>query len=97
MISFKNATAALAAALTLGLVLSAAASPASAKTSANHPGHAARAQALDADVGDGFMSGARASALRECSAIANRFDQKTWGVFQGYQMRACMNEHGQME
>ena len=90
MINFRNAATVLA--LSLAVMV---ATPAMAKSAAR-PGHDARAQAIQGDVVDG-ISVERANALRECSAIANRFDQKTWGVYQGAQMRACMNQHGEPE
>jgi hypothetical protein len=79
----------------LALALAVAATPALARQHARHPGHEARAQALDPD--EGVVSPGRESALRECSALANKFVQKDWGWMQGQQERACMVEHGQME
>ena len=93
MINFRNSALALA----LGLAVFAAGSPAFAKSAVHNPGHAAHAQALDADVGDGSLTPDRAEALRECNEIAAPFRQYTWGVYQGYKLRACMNEHGQVE
>jgi hypothetical protein len=60
-------------------------------------GHAARAKASPGDIGDGTMSGHRASAIRECSAKAAPFSQTTWGNVSSDQYRACMAEHGEME
>lgn len=74
-----------------------AATPALAKSRATHPGHAARAQAIESDVGEGFMTPARADAIRACSAEAGRFGQIAWGVTQGGHYRTCMMERGQQE
>jgi hypothetical protein len=43
------------------------------------------------------VSAARAEALRECNAVANKFAQYTWGNYQSDQLRACMAMHGQPE
>jgi hypothetical protein len=92
MIDFKNAAVALA--MSLAVI---AATPAMAKNGARHPGHDARAQAIQGDAGGASMSADRDRALRECSEIAAPLRQYTWGVYQGYQFRSCMNEHGQQE
>ena len=93
MIGFRNVTVAMA----LGLALAAAATPALARQHSQHPGYAARAQVPSAELGDVTMTPERANALRECYTMASKFDQKTWGVMQGQEARACMSEHGQME
>jgi len=95
MINFKTVTAALA----LGLAL--AATPALAKDRVSPPGHAARAQAIPGqaipgDFGDG-MSSKRATALRECNELANKFSQSTWGNVSSDQYRASMAQHGEIE
>lgn len=89
MINVRNGVPALA--LAIAVVLGG--SPALAKQRASHPGHDARAQALDPD--ESAMTPARENALRECSEIANRFVQKDWGVMQDEHMSSCMVEHGQ--
>jgi hypothetical protein len=43
------------------------------------------------------ISAARAAALRECSAIAARYPEYTWGNMEIFQYRPCMAEHGQVE
>jgi hypothetical protein len=92
MIDFKNA----AAALILGFVVAAAASPASAKerTRAN-AGHAARAQAIGGEIGDNGMSRHRAGAIRACNERANRYSQYTYGNMQSYAYWSCMVEQGE--
>ncbi len=95
MIDFKN----VAAALAVGVVVAAAASPAlaaSTKRTTAHPGHAARAQAIGGETGRAKVND-RESALRECSTKAEGMKQHTWGVQQGYMFRNCMAEHGQVE
>jgi hypothetical protein len=95
MINFRI----VAAALAVGVVVAAAASPAlaaSTKRTTAHPGHAARAQAIGGETGRAKVND-RESALRECSAKAEGMKQYTWGVQQGYMFRNCMAEHGQME
>jgi hypothetical protein len=84
-----------AMALALALAVVGTAAPAMAKSPSHHPGHAARAQALD--PGEAVMTPEREKALRECSGMGAKLDQKTWGVTQGQMMRSCMNDHGQME
>jgi hypothetical protein len=39
----------------------------------------------------------RAKALHDCSTMADKFTQYTWGSTQIDQYRACMTEHGQQE
>jgi hypothetical protein len=43
------------------------------------------------------MSAARAQALRECSAVASRYPQYTWGDTEITEYRDCMAQHGQQE
>jgi len=93
MINFKNATAALA----LGFMVAAAATPALARSHAAHHGYNARAQAPTADVDEGFLTPERAKALRDCNDLTAGLKQYTWGVQQGAELRACLSEHGQPE
>ncbi len=39
----------------------------------------------------------RAAALHDCTAIAQRYNDNTWGNLEMYKYRACMAEHGQPE
>jgi hypothetical protein len=94
MIDFSKTTAALALGLTLGLAL--AATPATAKQRAAHPGYAARAQVFG-ESGELPISGPRAAALRECSDKVAPLKDYTWGMEQTDQYRACMAQHGQIE
>jgi len=91
MINFRHATAALA----LGLAVAATAMPALAKSRATHPGHAARAQAIEGVI-DG-VSPDRARALRECNDRVASFRDYAWGVTQIELYRSCMAQHGQPE
>src|SRR5439155_25625464 len=84
MMNLTNAMTALA----LGLALTVAASPASAKNRAQHAGYAARAQAVGTDVGG--VRDPRAKALRECSTKAEPLRDYTWGNNQYDLYRACM-------
>jgi len=43
------------------------------------------------------ISPARAAALRECNARAERYPLHTYGNDQLYVYRACMAEHGQVQ
>jgi hypothetical protein len=43
------------------------------------------------------INAARATALRECSAIAAQYPQYECGNMELYQYRACMAGHGQVE
>jgi hypothetical protein len=43
------------------------------------------------------ISAARASALRECNAIAAQYPDYVWGNMEIYQYRACMAEHHEVE
>ena len=40
---------------------------------------------------------ARDKAIRECSAVANKFKQRTWGAWEHHQYRTCMKRHDQKE
>jgi hypothetical protein len=40
---------------------------------------------------------ARDKAIRECSAAANKFTQRTWGAWELHQYRSCMKRHDQKE
>ena len=40
---------------------------------------------------------ARDKAIRECSAVANKFKQRTWGAWEHHQYRSCMKRHDQKE
>jgi hypothetical protein len=71
-------------ALALGVGIIAAASPVLTRGSV-------------AQTGEFGISAARAEALRECNAVANKFAQYTWGNYQSDQLRACMARHGQPE
>jgi hypothetical protein len=43
------------------------------------------------------MNSGRAAALQECSAMAQRYVESTWGNMDAFQYRACMAAHGQAE
>jgi hypothetical protein len=96
MINFTNVTAALV----LGVAL-AGATPALAAQRIQHPGHAARAQAVQGDLAgpDGVegVSGARAKALQDCMGRSGKFSQSAWGTTQAQVYRSCMAEHGEVE
>jgi hypothetical protein len=92
MINFKTVTAALVLGVTL-----AAATPALAAQRSHHPGHAARAQAIPGDSGDGIVSSRRAKALRECNDLAGRQLQYLWGSESSDVYRACMAQRGEIE
>jgi hypothetical protein len=72
------------AAIALALLMGAVSSPSFAQTKvyADSPEH---------------ISAARAAALQECNARAEKYLQHTWGNYQLYVYRACMAEHGQAE
>ena len=40
---------------------------------------------------------ARERAIQECSVLAQRYSQSTWGHLQLDQYRTCMADHGQRE
>ena len=95
MINFRNVTAALV----LGVAL-ASASPALAAQRIHHPGHAARAQAVQVDQGvpgvEG-VAGARAKAIQDCMGTSGKFSQSSWGNTQIQLYRSCMHGHGEAE
>ena len=76
----------MAAALALGLAVSALATPSFAQR-----GEGAGQR------GEAGMSAAREKALRECSAKAGKMSQSTWGHQQLAMHRTCMMEHGEPE
>ncbi|MEW6449775.1 MAG: hypothetical protein AB1490_03930 [Pseudomonadota bacterium] len=91
-----------ALALSLGLALTAVASPAAMARPAQRAGYNAQAFAPGGPgqpdgLGGVLISNQRAEALRECNAIASRFTQQTWGVQQNDTYRACMTQHGEVE
>jgi hypothetical protein len=43
------------------------------------------------------MTAARAAALRECNAKAEKYSMSTWQSTQLHVYRTCMFAHGQME
>jgi len=92
MINFRNVTATLV----LGIAL-AGASPALAAQRIHHPGYSARAQAVRGDIGDGAVSGHRATALRQCNDLAGKYLQYLWGTTSSDEYRACMAAHGESE
>jgi hypothetical protein len=77
----------VAAALALGLAVSALATPSFAQRS---EGGAQRR-------GESGMSAAREKALRDCSGKAGKMSQSTWGAQQLAMHRTCMMEHGEPE
>ena len=95
MINFTNVTAALV----LGVAL-ASASPALAAQRIHHPGHDARAQAVQSDLaGPGVegVTGARAKAIQDCMGTSGKFSQTSWGNTQVQLYRSCMAGHGEAE
>lgn len=64
-------------------------------------GHRARAQAPNVSssmsVDSTQMSPERTRALKDCTALEQKWDQRTWGSQQLDVYRACMHSHGQME
>lgn len=64
-------------------------------------GHRARAQAPDMSssmsVDSTHMSPDRVRALKDCTALEQKWDQRTWGRQQLDVYRSCMAAHGQME
>ena len=95
MINFTNITAALV----LGVAL-ASATPALAAQRIHHPGHAARAQAVQSEQalpGVEGVSGSRAKAIQDCMGTSGKFSQSTWGNTQVQLYRSCMAGHGEME
>lgn len=45
----------------------------------------------------GIMTGARETALRECSTASRQYTETTWGDQQMQTFRSCMMRHGQPE
>jgi hypothetical protein len=75
----------VAAALALGLAVSALATPSFAQRSEGPRG------------GEAGMSAKREKALRDCNAKAGKMSQSTWGHQQLAMHRSCMMEHGEPE
>jgi hypothetical protein len=93
MINLSNTTAGLVAGLVITSVV-----PALGATRLNHSARNARAQAIEQSVGvDEGVTAHRAKALRECSEIAGKFIQRSYGVRQLEINGACMAEHGEPE
>jgi hypothetical protein len=76
----------VAAALALGLAVSALATPSFAQRSEG-----------GAQRGEAGVSAAREKALRDCSGKAGKMSQSTWGHQQLAMHRTCMMEHGEPE
>jgi hypothetical protein len=76
----------VAAALALGLAVSALATPSFAQRSEG-----------GGQRGESGMSAAREKALRDCSGKAGKMSQSTWGAQQLAMHRTCMMEHGEPE
>ena len=95
MINLTKITTALALSLAL-----AAATPALAAQRSQHPGHAARAQAVPTEQtvpAEGGVSSARAKALQDCVGASGGFTQHSWGTTQSQLYRSCMANHGEAE
>jgi hypothetical protein len=94
MTSFKRTLGAVV----LGFAVAASVSPALARTQGHHRSHANYDASSSAYNGGGYpISAARATALRECTALESRYPEYLWGI-QEYQIyRACMAEHGEVE
>jgi hypothetical protein len=43
------------------------------------------------------MTAARAAAIHECSVLAGRYNEMTWGSTELYIYRSCMARHGYVE
>lgn len=43
------------------------------------------------------MNAARAAAIHECSVLAGRYAETTWGSTEFYLYRSCMARHGEVE
>ena len=95
MTTMRKSIVILALALDLAV---AAAGTATAKSRAVHPGHQARAQAIE-DVMEGGVSVSpeRVRALRECNARIEGFKGHTQMITPISMYRSCMHEHGQVE
>jgi hypothetical protein len=89
----------------LGLAIAAGGSPALANTHHHHLQHLKHQNAAEyydvpssANNGGGYpITVARATALRECTAVESQYPEYEWGVQEYTIYRACMAEHGQME
>jgi hypothetical protein len=46
---------------------------------------------------DQHMAAARAVAIHECSVLAGRYVETTWGSTEFYLYRSCMARHGEVE
>ena len=95
MTSFTKITAALV----LGVAL-AGATPALAAQRIQHPGHNARAQAVQSEQalpGVEGVSGSRAKAIQDCLGSSGKFSQTTWGNTSIQLYRSCMAGHGEVE
>ena len=95
MINFRSVTATLV----LGLAL-AGATPALAAQRSHHPGHNARAQAVQSEQaipGAEGMPGSRAKAIQDCMGTSGKFSQTTWGNTSIQLYRSCMAGHGEVE
>ena len=96
MFNLTNVTAALAVGLALAV-----ASPAMAAQRTQHPGHAARAQAVQsqqlAPAEVEGMTGSRAKAIQDCMETSGKFSQSSWGNTQVQLYRSCMAGHGEVE
>jgi hypothetical protein len=71
------------AALAFGLAVAAVASPSLAQR--NH------------DQNPDHVSAARAQAIRDCTALENKYTEYTYGQYEISIYRACMAQHGQPE
>jgi hypothetical protein len=78
----------VAAALALGLAVSALATPSFAQRSEGGGQRGGEA---------GMSANKREKALRECSGKAGKMSQSTWGHQQLAMHRTCMMEHGEPE
>ena len=96
MTTMKKSIVILAFALELAVATTATA--ATAKSRAVHPGHQARAQAIE-DVMEGGVnvSPERVRALQECNARIAGFKGHTQMITPISMYRSCMHEHGQPE
>ena len=92
MIDFKSVPVALTLTLAVGAV-----TPVLAAQRTTHPGYAARAQAVQGDVGRDAISAQRAAAIRDCTNTSGKFSESTWGNREFDEYRACMAEHGEAE
>jgi hypothetical protein len=95
MTTMKKSIVILAFALELAV---AATATAAAKSRTVHPGHQARAQAIE-DVMEGGVSVSpeRVRALHECNARIAGYKGYNQMSMPIYTYRSCMHEHGQAE